>query len=72
MGLPCGIHGHTPGLGFVLLGGPLEGTPNVLLIVHAEEAEDIRSRLAADCWARNDLLRTAEVAPWTLRLGSLE
>jgi len=56
----------------VLLGGPLEGTPNVLLIVHAEEAEDIRSRLAADCWARNDLLRTAEVAPWTLRLGSLE
>jgi len=58
--------------GFVLLGGPLEGTPNVLLIVRAEDAEEINSRLAEDCWTRKDLLRTIEVAPWTLRLGSLE
>ncbi|MGO9273284.1 MAG: YciI family protein [Terriglobia bacterium] len=58
--------------GFVLLGGPLEGTPNVLLIVRAEDAEEINSRLAEDCWTRKNLLWTAGVAPWTLRLGSLE
>ena len=58
--------------GFVLLGGPLEGTPNLLLIVRAEDAEEITSRLSEDCWTRKGLLRIAEVAPWTLRLGSLE
>lgn len=57
--------------GFVLLGGPLEGTPNVLLIVRASDAEQIRSRLSRDPWTLNDLLRISQVVPWTLRLGSL-
>jgi hypothetical protein len=57
--------------GFVLLGGPLEGTPDVLLIIRARDAEEIRSRLSGDSWARKDLLRISQVAPWTLRLGSL-
>jgi uncharacterized protein YciI len=61
---------HTEG--FVVLGGPLEGTRNVLLIVRAYDSEEIMSRLSGDPWAHKDLLRTAEVAPWTLRLGSLE
>jgi hypothetical protein len=49
--------------GFVILGGPLEGTSEVL---------EIRARLAEDPRARNDLLRVTRVVPWTLRLGSLE
>ncbi len=57
--------------GFVLLGGPLEGTPDVLLIVRANGAEQIRSRLSGDSWTRKDLLRITQVVPWTLRLGSL-
>jgi uncharacterized protein YciI len=57
--------------GFVLLGGPLEGSPDVLLIIRASDAQQIRSRLSADSWARKDLLRIAQVIPWTLRLGSL-
>jgi hypothetical protein len=57
--------------GFVLLGGPLEGTPDVLLIIRASDAEQIRSRLSGDSWARKDLLRITHVVPWTLRLGSL-
>ena len=57
--------------GFVLLGGPLDGTPDVLLIVRAEHADAIRSRLAADPWSANDLLRIVRITPWTLRLGSL-
>jgi hypothetical protein len=57
--------------GVVVLGGPLEGTPDVLLIMRARDAEEIRERLCADPWHREDLLRIGQVAPWTLRLGSL-
>lgn len=58
--------------GFVVLGGPLEGTRDVLLIVRANDADEIASRLESDPWSANDLLRITRVAPWTLRLGSLE
>src|SRR5260370_41641281 len=58
--------------GFVVLGGPLEGTSEVLLIVRSENDAEIRSRLAADPWSGNDLLRVVRTAPWMLRLGSLE
>jgi uncharacterized protein len=58
--------------GFVVLGGPLEGTSEVLLIVRAGDDAEVRSRLAADPWSRSDLLRVARAVPWTLRLGSLD
>jgi uncharacterized protein YciI len=57
--------------GFVLLGGPLESTPEVLLIVRAKEAEAIAARLSSDPWHRKDLLRLTRAVPWTLRLGLL-
>jgi uncharacterized protein YciI len=57
--------------GFVLLGGPLEGSRDVLLIVRAESEAEIEVRLADDVWVVNDLLRRRSIAPWTLRLGSL-
>jgi uncharacterized protein len=58
--------------GFVVLGGPLEGTSDVLLVVKAASPAEVRSRLAEDPWAGNGLLSITRVAPWTLRLGSLE
>jgi len=57
---------------FVIVGGPLEGTSDVLLVIRAETPDDVRSRLAADPWSNNDLLRISRVMPWILRLGSLE
>ena len=57
--------------GFVLLGGPLDGTPDVLLIARANDADEIRARLADDSWTRNGLLRITQIVPWTLRLGIL-
>jgi uncharacterized protein YciI len=57
--------------GVVVLGGPLEGTPDVLLIMRARDADEIRARLAADPWHRSDLLRLSRMVPWALRLGSL-
>jgi uncharacterized protein YciI len=56
--------------GFILLGGPL-AEPDVLLIVRANSADDIRARLAADPWHRQGLLAIKSISPWTLRLGSL-
>jgi hypothetical protein len=57
--------------GFVALGGPLEGTDEVLLIVRAASADEIVGRLAEDPWVPLDLLRVRSIMPWTLRLGSL-
>jgi uncharacterized protein YciI len=57
--------------GFVILGGPLEGASDVLLIVKAASPDEIRSRLAEDPWTIRDLLRVTRISPWTLRLGSL-
>jgi uncharacterized protein YciI len=57
--------------GFVVLGGPLEGTSDVLLVVRARTDDEILSRLSADPWTQQDLLRVSRITPWTLRLGSL-
>ena len=57
--------------GFGLLVGPVEGMHKALLIVEAEDGEEVRSRLAEDPWTRNGLLETTEVGPWTLRLGAI-
>jgi hypothetical protein len=46
--------------GFVVLVGPLTGTPDVLLIVRATSREEVARRLAEDPWA-----------PWILRIGAL-
>ena len=57
--------------GFVVLGGPLEGTADALLVVRAKTEDEILTRLSHDIWTRKDLLRVSRIAPWTLRLGSL-
>jgi uncharacterized protein YciI len=57
--------------GFVVLGGPLQGTADVLLIVRANSPDEILSRLASDPWSVKDLLRVIRISPWTLRLGAL-
>ena len=57
--------------GLVVLGGPLEGTNEVLLIFRAQSREEIQQRLAPDPWHRMGLLQTASIVPWTLRLGKL-
>jgi uncharacterized protein YciI len=58
--------------GFVLLGGPLESTPDTLLVIRAADAGEVRARLSADPWEPSDILRTVRIDPWTLRLGGLK
>jgi uncharacterized protein len=57
--------------GFVILGGPLEGTDEVLLIVRASSTEEISARLRKDPWHKIGLLHISQILPWTLRLGRL-
>src|SRR5271165_5784065 len=57
--------------GFIVVGGPLEDTPGVLLIVRANTPDEIIERLAADPWTGQGLLRISRIMPWTVRLGSL-
>lgn len=57
---------------FVLLGGPLEGTSNVLLIIRARDENEIRDRLSADSWTTKELPRITQIAPWTIRLGAMQ
>lgn len=57
--------------GFIVLGGPLEGTRDVLLIVRANTPDEINDRFRDDPWTSQDLLRISRIAPWTVRLGSL-
>jgi uncharacterized protein YciI len=57
--------------GVVILGGPLDGTADVLLVMRAETADEARCQLAADPWTAQDLLRVTRISPWTLRLGAL-
>jgi uncharacterized protein YciI len=57
--------------GFILLGGPLEGDREVLLIVEAESEDAIRERLAEDPWVRSGMLRPASVERWTVLLDGL-
>ncbi len=55
--------------GFIVLGGALKDTPNVLLIVRAQSEKEIRARLAQDVWAAKNILTISRIAAWSLKLG---
>jgi uncharacterized protein YciI len=57
--------------GFMLLGGPLVGTRDVLLVIRATDEAEIASRLDNDIWVQTGLLTRRQINPWWLRLGSL-
>jgi uncharacterized glyoxalase superfamily protein PhnB len=56
---------------FITLGGPLEGTRNVVLVVQAEDCSAVMDRLATDPWMQSGLLTVKDCWPWRIRLGSL-
>ncbi len=59
---------HLVDAGFVVLGGPLEGDREVLLIVEAESEDSIRERLGQDPWAPNGMLTPTRIERWTVLL----
>jgi hypothetical protein len=57
--------------GAVVLGGWLDDTGDVLLIMRGPSASQVLSRLQDDPWTGLDLLPVSRVAPWSLGLGTL-
>ena len=55
--------------GRVILGGPVGDGTDVLLVVDADDEDDLRSMFAADPWA-DRMLRIGRIQPWTLWLDS--
>ena len=56
---------------FILLGGPLEGTRDLVLVIQAKDCSQIMGRMAGDAWIQNGLLSVRGCKPWRIRLGSL-
>jgi uncharacterized protein YciI len=60
--------------GFVLFAGPLAGTEHgrvrVLLIVNADDEDEIRHQLADDPWIPTEQLVTAKIEPWQILVGA--
>ena len=57
--------------GFITIGGPLEETPDTLLVITARDTLEIELRLSADPWSRDGHLTVKDCRPWHVRLGSL-
>jgi uncharacterized protein YciI len=55
--------------GFIVLGGPVGAGDghSTLLVVEAENEEEVRKRLAEDPWGE-DMLATESVEPWSIFL----
>lgn len=60
--------------GFLLFAGPLAGTEHgrvrVLLIVNADDEDEIHRRLADDPWVATEQLITVRIEPWQLLVGA--
>jgi hypothetical protein len=57
--------------GFVVLGEPLEDSPDVLLIVRDSGPDEVARRIEDDPWASLDLLTISPISKWQLRMGAL-
>ena len=60
--------------GFLLLAGPLAGTEHgrvrVLLIVNADDEDQIHHQLADDPWDTTEQLVTTSIEPWQILVGA--
>jgi uncharacterized protein len=55
--------------GRIVVGGPLDGGPKVLLVFAAESEDEIEAVLAEDPWTQSGQLVTESIVPWEIRLG---
>ena len=56
--------------GFVIMGGPLDDDEHVLLIVQAEDEDQVSQRLAGDPWRPMGILATKSLQRWDVWLDS--
>ena len=56
--------------GFIVLGGPLGGEGNALLIIEASDENEIRKKLSQDNWSQMNILEIKDIQPWNILLQS--
>jgi uncharacterized protein YciI len=54
--------------GFVVLGGPIGDGEQVLVVVQADDEDEVRRRYAEDPWKPMGILEIGEIRPWTIWL----
>jgi uncharacterized protein YciI len=52
--------------GFILLGGPLSDVGGAVLVVYAEDEEEVREKMKDDPWYVNGILRLESVKRWEI------
>jgi uncharacterized protein YciI len=52
--------------GFILMGGPLVDEGGSLLIVNAEDENEVREKLKNDPWAKHGILKLESVKRWQI------
>lgn len=52
--------------GFVLMGGPLPDEGGALLIVNAQDENEVREKLRNDPWAEHGILKLESVTRWQI------
>ena len=52
--------------GFILMGGPLANEGGALLIVNAEDEDEVRNRLKNDPWMEHGILKLESVKRWQI------
>ena len=58
--------------GFIVLGGPLGETGDVLFAVKASDEGEIRATLQQDPWSKSGMLEVKSIQPWSILLESPE
>jgi uncharacterized protein YciI len=56
--------------GFVVLGGPLENSDDVLLAIKAADESEVTRTLEQDPWSKSGILETKSIHTWTVLLES--
>ena len=52
--------------GFILMGGPLVDEDGALLIVNAEDENEVREKLKSDPWFKKSILKLEAVKRWQI------
>jgi len=58
--------------GFIVLGGPLGNSGDILLAIKANDESEIRLALQQDPWSKSGILEVKSSQPWTILLESPE
>jgi uncharacterized protein YciI len=58
--------------GFIVLGGPLQGEREVLIIVNASDEDAVQKRFSEDPWVQSGMLTLITVERWTILLDGLQ